>query len=108
MKRTCALLLALAMVLSLAACGGTTADNTAPRQRHARPPERGPGHGDPRPRERRNPPACPPRCSSSTLSLTRPWKSRSAPCPRTYGDVKVGAVIISLTNAFWANMKDLL
>ena len=26
--------------------------------------------------------------------------------PESFGDIKVGAVVISLTNAFWANMKD--
>ncbi len=28
------------------------------------------------------------------------------PMPENYGDIKVGAVIISLTNPFWANMKE--
>ncbi|MEA5059835.1 MAG: substrate-binding domain-containing protein [Candidatus Pelethousia sp.] len=28
------------------------------------------------------------------------------PMPETFADIKVGAVVISLTNAFWANMKD--
>ena len=33
-------------------------------------------------------------------------EAQIGPMPETFGEIKVGAVVISLTNAFWVNMKD--
>ena len=35
-----------------------------------------------------------------------PQEKQLGAMPESFGDIKVGAVVISLTNAFWANMKD--
>ena len=40
-----------------------------------------------------------------TVSYTH-LEEQIGPMPESFGDIKVGAVVISLTNQFWVNMKD--
>ncbi len=105
MKRTCALLLALAMVLSLAACGGTTADTTAPVSDTPAPQSEAPATETPAP-ETEEPAGMSETVQQLYAEFDAAMEEQIGPMPENYGDVKVGAVIISLTNAFWANMKD--
>lgn len=105
MKRTCALLLALAMVLSLAACGGTTADTTAPVSDTPAPQSEAPATETPAP-ETEEPAGISETVQQLYAEFDAAMEEQIGPMPENYGDVKVGAVIISLTNAFWANMKD--
>ena len=92
MKKLLSLLLALAMVLALAACG---AKDDAPADDTTEPDD--------------------PQAPQTELSATvqqlydefdAAMEEQLGAMPENYGDVKVGAVVISLTNAFWANMKD--
>ena len=94
MKRTCALLLALAMVLSLAACGGTTADTTAPVSDTPAPQSEAPATETPAP-ETEEPAGMSETVQQLYAEFDAAMEEQIGPMPENYGDVKVGAVIIS-------------
>ena len=108
MKKWISLLLALAMMLSIVACGSNntannggndTADNSVTNNEDASANEGA--------SEEEN--------ADSELSATvqqlyaefdAAMEEQIGPMPENFGDIKVGAVVISLTNPFWVNMKD--
>ena len=112
MKKWISLLLTLAMMLSIVACssnnggnntanngGNDTANNSAANNQDAAANE---GSG-----EEEN--------TDSQLSATvqqlydefdAAMEEQIGPMPESFGDIKVGAVVISLTNPFWVNMKN--
>ena len=93
MKKLLSLLLALAMMLALVACG---ANNDAPA-----------GDSSTQTDNKQEPES---EFSATVQQLYDEFDAamteQLGAMPENYGDVKVGAVVISLTNAFWANMKD--
>lgn len=93
MKKLLSLLLALAMMLALVACG---ANNDAPA-----------GDNSTQTDNTQEPES---EFSATVQQLYAEFDAamteQLGAMPENYGDVKVGAVVISLTNAFWANMKD--
>ena len=110
MKKILALVLAAAMLLALAGCGAaeapaaaeTTAEATeAPAEATETPVE---ATEAPAPTEE---PA--PSYSETVQKLYDEFdaamEEQLGAMPESFGDIKVGAVVISLTNAFWANMK---
>ena len=108
MKKWISLLLALAMMLSIVACGSNntannggndTANNSATNNEDASTNE-GSTEGE---------------NTDSELSATvqqlyaefdAAMEEQIGPMPENFGDIKVGAVVISLTNPFWVNMKN--
>ena len=108
MKKWISLLLALAMMLSIVACGSNntannggndTANNSATNNEDASTNEGS--------TEEEN--------TDSELSATvqqlyaefdAAMEEQIGPMPESFGDIKVGAVVISLTNPFWVNMKN--
>lgn len=108
MKKWISLLLALAMMLSIVACGSNntannggndTANNSATNNEDASTNEGS--------TEEEN--------TGSELSATvqqlyaefdAAMEEQIGPMPENFGDIKVGAVVISLTNPFWVNMKN--
>ena len=108
MKKWISLLLALAMMLSIVACGSNntannggndTANNSATNNEDASTNEGS--------TEEEN--------TDSELSATvqqlyaefdAAMEEQIGPMPENFGDIKVGAVVISLTNPFWVNMKN--
>ncbi len=108
MKKWISLLLTLAMMLSIVACGSNntannggndTANNSATNNEDASTNEGS--------TEEEN--------TDSELSATvqqlyaefdAAMEEQIGPMPENFGDIKVGAVVISLTNPFWVNMKE--
>ena len=108
MKKWISLLLALAMMLSIVACGSNntannggndTANNSVTNNEDASTNESS--------TEEEN--------TDSELSATvqqlyaefdAAMEEQIGPMPENFGDIKVGAVVISLTNPFWVNMKN--
>lgn len=108
MKKWISLLLTLAMMLSIVACGSNntannggndTANNSATNNEDASTNEGS--------TEEEN--------TDSELSATvqqlyaefdAAMEEQIGPMPENFGDIKVGAVVISLTNPFWVNMKN--
>lgn len=108
MKKWISLLLALAMMLSIVACGSNntannggndTANNSVTNNENASTNEGS--------TEEEN--------TDSELSATvqqlyaefdAAMEEQIGPMPENFGDIKVGAVVISLTNPFWVNMKN--
>lgn len=108
MKKWISLLLALAMMLSIVACGSNntannggndTANNSVTNNEDASTNE-GSTEGE---------------NTDSELSATvqqlyaefdAAMEEQIGPMPENFGDIKVGAVVISLTNPFWVNMKN--
>lgn len=108
MKKWISLLLALAMMLSIVACGSNnaannggndTANNSATNNEDASTNEGS--------TEEEN--------TDSELSATvqqlyaefdAAMEEQIGTMPESFGDIKVGAVVISLTNPFWVNMKN--
>ena len=108
MKKWISLLLALAMMLSIVACGSNntannggndTANNSVTNNEDASTNEGS--------TEEEN--------TDSELSATvqqlyaefdAAMEEQIGPMPENFGDIKVGAVVISLTNPFWVNMKN--
>ena len=108
MKKWISLLLALAMMLSIVACGSNntannggndTANNSATNNEDSSTNEGS--------TEEEN--------TDSELSATvqqlyaefdAAMEEQIGPMPENFGDIKVGAVVISLTNPFWVNMKN--
>ena len=92
MKKLLAIMLAAVMALSIAGCAAPAAQDTVTAEETAAPQE-----------------------AASELSATvqqlyadfdAAMEKQLGAMPESFGDIKVGAVVISLTNAFWANMKD--
>lgn len=107
MKKWISLLLALAMMLSIVACGSNNAANNGGSDNagngNAATDNNGNAAGDDAGTE------------DSGLSATvqqlyaefdAAMEAQIGTMPESFGDIKVGAVVISLTNPFWANMKD--
>lgn len=108
MKKWISLLLTLAMMLSIVACGSNntannggndTANNSVTNNEDASANEGA--------TEEEN--------TDSELSATvqqlyaefdAAMEEQIGPMPENFGDIKVGAVVISLTNPFWVNMKN--
>lgn len=108
MKKWISLLLALAMMLSIVACGSNntannggndTANNSATNNEDASTNEGSTAEEN----------------TDSELSATvqqlyaefdAAMEEQIGPMPENFGDIKVGAVVISLTNPFWVNMKN--
>lgn len=108
MKKWISLLLTLAMMLSIVACGSNntannggndTANNSVTNNEDASANEGA--------TEEEN--------TGSELSATvqqlyaefdAAMEEQIGPMPENFGDIKVGAVVISLTNPFWVNMKN--
>ncbi len=101
MKKILVVLLALAVIFAFAACG-----NTEPPA-ESNPAESNPAEG--------NSPALEAEEEASGVSPTvvqlyaafdQAMIEQIGPMPESFGDIKVGAVIISLTNPFWVNMSE--
>lgn len=109
MKKWISLLLALAMMLSIVACGSNNAANNggsdnagngnAATDNNGNAANNGDNAGT----------------EDSGLSATvqqlyaefdAAMEEQIGPMPESFGDIKVGAVVISLTNPFWVNMKN--
>lgn len=107
MKKWISLLLALAMMLSIVACGSNNAANNGGSDNagngNAATDNNGNAAGDDAGTE------------DSGLSATvqqlyaefdAAMEAQIGTMPESFGDIKVGAVVISLTNPFWVNMKN--
>ena len=111
MKKILALVLAAAMLLALAGCGAaeapaaaeTTAEATeAPAEATETPVE-----ATEAPAPTAEPaPAWPEPGRKLYDAFDAAMEEQLGAMPESFGDIKVGAVVISLTNACWANMKD--
>ena len=106
MKKLCSLLLAVIIVLSLAACGSETTGNndapesTAPAQQTEVLPSESPAP------EGGETSDLSPIVQQLYTAFDAAMAEQIGGMPEDFGAIKVGAVIISLTNPFWANMKD--
>lgn len=108
MKKWISLLLALAMMLSIVACGSNnTANNGGNDTADNSVTNNGDASSNEGASEEEN--------TDSELSATvqqlyaefdAAMEEQIGPMPENFGDIKVGAVVISLTNPFWVNMKD--
>lgn len=104
MKKLLAIMLAAVMALSIAGCAAPAAQETVTAEETAAPQETEAAEETVAPQE-----------AASELSATvqqlyadfdAAMEKQLGAMPESFGDIKVGAVVISLTNAFWANMKD--
>ena len=108
MKKWISLLLALAMMLSIVACGSNnTANNGGNDTAHNSVTNNEDASTNEGSTEEEN--------TDSELSATvqqlyaefdAAMEEQIGPMPENFGDIKVGAVVISLTNPFWVNMKN--
>lgn len=107
MKKWYALLLALAMVFSLAACAGTPAANsTAPSASPSAAQESTPAASEDPAGEGGETSGLSPTVEQLYAEFDAAMEAQIGTMPESFGDIKVGAVIISLTNPFWVNMKE--
>ena len=104
------LLLALAMMLSIAACGSNNSTNNGAANNSTENTA-----GNDTADNTTNDTADDTQDTGSELSATvqqlyaefdAAMEEQIGPMPESFGDIKVGAVVISLTNQFWVNMKD--
>ena len=107
MKKWISLLLALAMMLSIVACGSNSAANNGGSDNA--------GNGNAATDNNGNIAGDDAGTEDSGLSATvqqlyaefdAAMEEQIGPMPESFGDIKVGAVVISLTNPFWVNMKN--
>ena len=110
MKKLISMLLAVAMVLSLVACGAPAAAPAA-TEAPAAAPAATEAPATEAPAETEAPAAPADEMSDTVKALYEQFDAamleQLGSLPEAgSSDVKVGAVIISLTNAFWVNMKD--
>ena len=108
MKKWISLLLALAMMLSIVACGSNnTANNGGNDAANNSVTNNEDASTNDGSTEEEN--------TDSELSATvqqlyaefdAAMEEQIGPMPENFGDIKVGAVVISLTNPFWVNMKN--
>lgn len=111
MKKILALVLAAAMLLALAGCGAAEAPAAAETTAEA---TEAPAEATETPVKATEAPAPteePAPAYSETVQklydeFDAAMEEQLGAMPESFGDIKVGAVVISLTNAFWANMKD--
>ena len=110
MKKWISLLLALAMILSIAACGSNNSTNNGAANNGTENTA-----GNDTADNTTNDTADDTQDTGSELSATvqqlyaefdAAMEEQIGPMPESFGDIKVGAVVISLTNQFWVNMKD--
>ena len=110
MKKWISLLLALAMMLSIAACGSNNSTNNGAANNGTENTA-----GNDTADNTTNDTADDTQDTDSELSATvqqlyaefdAAMEEQIGPMPESFGDIKVGAVVISLTNQFWVNMKD--
>ncbi len=110
MKKWISLLLALAMMLSIAACGSNNSTNNGAANNSTENTA-----GNDTADNTTNDTADDTQDTGSELSATvqqlyaefdAAMEEQIGPMPESFGDIKVGAVVISLTNQFWVNMKD--
>lgn len=110
MKKWISLLLALAMMLSIAACGSNNSTNNGAANNGTENTA-----GNDTADNTTNDTADDTQDTGSELSATvqqlyaefdAAMEEQIGPMPESFGDIKVGAVVISLTNQFWVNMKD--
>ena len=107
MKKWYALLLALAMVFSLAACANTPAANsTAPSASPSAAQESTPAASEDPAGEGGETSGLSPTVEQLYAEFDAAMEEQIGPMPENFGDIKVGAVVISLTNPFWVNMKN--
>ena len=109
MKKWISLLLALAMMLSIVACGSNNAANNGGSDNagngNAATDNNGnaANNGDNAGTEDNG-------LSATVQQLYAEFdaamEEQIGPMPENFGDIKVGAVVISLTNPFWVNMKN--
>lgn len=107
MKKLVSILLALALALAAVGCAAPTAPTT---------PSEEPAVSDaPLPEVTAAPETTEPEAPADNVSETvkqlyaafdAAMESQIGDMPESFGDIKVGAVVISLTNAFWVNMKE--
>lgn len=109
MKKWISLLLALAMMLSIAACGSNNSTNNGAANNGTENTA-----GNDTADNTTNDTADDTQDTGSELSATvqqlyaefdAAMEEQIGPMPESFGDIKVGAVVISLTNQFWVNMK---
>lgn len=107
MKKWISLLLALAMMLSIVACGSNDAANNGGSDNA--------GNGNAATDNNGNIAGDDAGTEDSGLSATvqqlyaefdAAMEEQIGTMPESFGDIKVGAVVISLTNPFWVNMKE--
>lgn len=110
MKKWISLLLALVMMLSIAACGSNNSTNNGAANNGTENTA-----GNDTADNTTNDTADDTQDTGSELSATvqqlyaefdAAMEEQIGPMPESFGDIKVGAVVISLTNQFWVNMKD--
>ena len=110
MKKWISLLLALAMMLSIAACGSNNSTNNGAANNSTENTA-----GNDTADNTTNDTADDTGDTNSELNATvqqlyaefdAAMEEQIGPMPESFGDIKVGAVVISLTNQFWVNMKD--
>ena len=110
MKKWISLLLALAMMLSIAACGSNNSTNNGAANNSTENTA-----GNDTADNTTNDTADDTQDTGSELSATvqqlyaefdAAMEEQIGPMPESFGDIKVGAGVISLTNQFWVNMKD--
>lgn len=110
MKKWISLLLALAMMLSIAACGSNNSTNNGAANNSTENTA-----GNDSADNTTNDTADDTQDTGSELSATvqqlyaefdAAMEEQIGLMPESFGDIKVGAVVISLTNQFWVNMKD--
>ena len=107
MKKWYALLLALAMVFSLAACANTPAANsTAPSASPSAAQESTPAASEDPAGEGGETSGLSPTVEQLYAEFDAAMEAQIGTMPESFGDIKVGAVVISLTNPFWVNMKE--
>ena len=105
MKKVCALVLTAVMVFALAACSSDSAGNSSAPASTAPAQSQAPASESPAP-EGGEDTGLSPTVEQLYTAFDTAMEEQLGPMPENYGEVKVGAVIISLTNPFWANMKD--
>lgn len=103
MKKWISLLLALAMMLSIVACGSNNAANNGGSDNA--------GNGNAATDNNGNDAGAEGSGLSATVQqlyaeFDAAMEAQIGPMPESFGDIKVGAVVISLTNPFWVNMKE--
>ena len=102
MKKWYSLLLAAAMLFSLAACGSPANVEGTPA-----PPESTPvASATPAPEGEGADSGLSPTVQQLYQEFDAAMEAQIGAMPEQFGEIKVGAVVISLTNPFWVNMKN--
>lgn len=102
MKKWYSLLLAAAMLLGLAACGSSANVEGTPAPQESTPVV----SATPAPEGEGADSGLSPTVQQLYQEFDAAMEAQIGTMPEQFGDIKVGAVVISLTNPFWVNMKN--